>query len=84
MLVTSIFTSVIMPVETDAVVVRCRRLLDEDSASGLTVRIAQILMRRAAEGESGGSNMADEFTLQRDVEKCFSHRDTNAGEDRCA
>ena len=47
-LVTSIFTSVVMPVETDAVVVRCRRLLDEDSASGLTVRIAQILMRRAA------------------------------------
>jgi len=79
-----IFTSVIMPVETDAVVVRCRRLLDEDSLSGLTVRIAQIPMRRAAEGESGGSKMADEFPLQRVVEKCFSHRDTNAGEDRCA
>lgn len=79
-----IFTSVIMPVETNAVVVRCRRLLDEDSLSGLTVRIAQIPMRRAAGGESGGSKMADEFTLQRVVEKCFSHRDTNAGEDRCA
>ena len=84
MLVTSIFSSVVMPVETDAVVVHCRRLLDEDSASGLTMQIAQIPMRRAAGGESGGSKMADEFTLQRVVEKCFSHRDTNAGEDSCA
>ena len=83
-LVTWIVAGVMIPVEADAMIV-CRRLrLDQPSACEMESRVARIRMPCAADGESGGSKMADEFTLRRVVEKCFSHRDTNAGEDRCA
>ena len=79
-LVTWILAGVIVPVETDAGIVRGSQLLDEDAACECTAKIGRSRMARAARRESCGAKMADEVTLQRVVVEYFSHLDTSAGE----
>ena len=83
-LVTWILAGVIMPVETDAGIVRRRKQVDEVSVSDRTSQIPRSPLRRAAGTHSCDSMKADESMERCVVAWCFSHLDTSAGEGRCA
>ena len=82
-IVTWILNGAIVHVEIDAAIVRGSLQLDHVAVSKRMREIDRNPQPRAAGRASSGSQIADEVMLQRVVEKCVSHLDTNAGDEDC-